>query len=246
MTKTYLIPLTLLCSLFIASGLSAQSEGMTEALDGIKGAYKAKDTNDKVHFTNLIVERWSEADDKQRKSAQGYMKKGLKSRAAEVREASVDALAKMTGGKKDKWSVASTRLLIPEIKKKTTEGNIAYFSRVLLAIGDIAHPKGVAPLTKLLKYKNYDIVAVSADSLGKFRNADIKVKKDIVSEILKIYMSLEGQARDPRNNVAKDRLQKIKRPCDNALKALTGQSFTSAGEWQSWWNKVGKKAKSWA
>ncbi|MAG55327.1 MAG: hypothetical protein CMJ83_03465 [Planctomycetes bacterium] len=225
---------------------AAQDEAVAEAMAGLKAGQKGRISADQIHFIKLLGEKWESADEKQKKAIHSLAKKNLKSRDKDVRQTTVEALPKMKGGKKDKWGDSATKLLVPLIKLKTTENDVTYFGIVLDSIGLIGHKRGIQPLTKLLKYKDFDVVAAAGLALRHYKDSDIKQKKEIVKEILKMYSSIDGQARDPRNTTAQRRYAKITKPFETSLKALTGvKDITNAPNWQRWWNNTGKKAKSW-
>lgn len=243
--KTRLFAFTLVLSLAAASLTAQSSEAAKEAIAGLKGAFKEKIPTDISHFSNKCAELWGESDDKQKTEMQKLVKRGLRNPDRDVRVSSVAAIIKMKGGKKDKWGAKATDLLAAVLKLKPTQKDIDYMDRIVRAIGSIANKKGVPILTKLLKYKNYDIVAAAGEALGGYKDSDLKIKKEAVKEILKIYGSIANQAREPRNTTAQRRLRTIQKSMEMTLKTLTGQNIVGAYRWQQWWNNTGKKARSW-
>lgn len=243
--KTRFFVLALVLSLCAAPAVAQPNEAAKEAIDGLKAAFKEKIPDEIVACANKSAEVFAEADDKQKNAILKLVKKGLKNRDRDVRVAFVEAASKMKGGKKDKWGTKSTDLLAAVLKLKPTEKDIDYMDKVVRAIGLLANKKGVPILTKLLKYKNYDIVAACGEALGGYKDSDIKIRKEIVKEILKTYGSVANQAREPRNTTAQRRLRTIEKSMEMGLKTLTGQNVVGAMNWQRWWNNTGKKAKSW-
>ena len=243
--KSRLFTLTLAFTLAAASLAAQDTEAAKEAIDGLKGAFKEKVPTDISHFANKCAETWGESDDKQKTGILKLVKRGLKNRDRDVRVSFVAAVTKMKGGKKDKWGAKSTDLLAAILKFKPTTKDLDYMDRVVRAIGAIANKKGVPILTKLLKYKEYAIVAASGEALGGYKDADLKIKKEAVKEILKIYGSIANQAREPRNVTAQRRLRIIQKSMEIGLKTLTGQNVVGAMNWQRWWNNTGKKARTW-
>lgn len=230
----------------IVTALPAQNEAADEAIDGLKTAFKEKIPSDIKLFLGKCVESWEGADDKRKGAIQKLVKKGLANKEREVVVASIEAASKMKGGKKDKWGAKSTSLLAAMTKNKKVTKDLDLFDKVCRGIGALANKKGIPVLTKLLKYKDFEIVAAAAESLAGYKDYAVKDKKEMVSEILKMYTSIANQARDRRNVVAQRRLAKIEKSMEMGLKTLTGQSIVGAANWQQWWNNTGKKAKSWS
>lgn len=243
--KPRLFTLTLVLALAGSPLVAQPSDAAKEAIDGLKGAFKEKIPTDITHFVGKCAEVWEEADDKQKGEIQKLAKRGLKNRDRDVRVAFVEATTKMKGGKKDKWGTKSNDLFAALLKFKPTQKDIDFMDRVVRGVGVIANKKGVPILTKLLKYKDYSIVAAAGEALGGYKDADIKIKKEAVKEILKIYGSIANQAREPRNTTAQKRLRIIQKSMELGLKTLTGQNIVGAFNWQRWWNNTGKKARTW-
>lgn len=216
-----------------------------ENLDGLKTAVKKKVEPDQIHYIKKLAEKWAAADVKQRKAIHKLAASNLKSKSADVKEATIEALSVMKGGKKDKDGANATKILVGESKKKPTEKDPTYFGRVLVAIGKVGHKKGMPVLVKLLKYKDYDVRGSAVEALAHYKDASLSTKKEIVESILKMYTSVWNQAKDPRAVHMKRRLEKVNRPSETTLKILTGaQGVVGADNWWKWWNE-NKKAKAW-
>jgi len=229
----------------LLGALPAQNEAAAEAISGLKAAFKEKIPDEIKTFLDRSAEAFNDADDKQKNEILKLAKKGIKNREREVRAHTVVTLGKLKGGKKDKWGSKSTGLLAGMVKDKRVQKDLDMFDKVCRAIGAVGNKKGIPVLTKLLKYKEFAIVAAAAESLAGYKDYAVKDKKDIVSEILKMYTSVASQARDPKNATARRRLGIIEKSMEMSLKALTGQKVFGANAWRKWWNNTGKKAKSW-
>lgn len=244
--------LTFALVLLGAAGVPAQekepdtpSADVAEAIDGLKTALKEKIDADQIHFAKILGDKWPEADKKQRKAVHKLIKRNLRSKNPEILETTVDAISMMTGGKKNKWAEESAKILEGETKKKTTEKNLTYFGQVVVGVGKLGSKRGRKMLTKLLNYKEFDIIASAAAGLAYYKDAELEVRREVVGEMLKIYTSAESAARDGRDNTAVRKHDTIKPAMESSLKALTGQQLDGALQWQSWWNKVGKRGKTW-
>ncbi|MFT7535263.1 MAG: hypothetical protein ACI85K_001214 [Hyphomicrobiaceae bacterium] len=89
--------------------------------------------------------------------------------------------------------------------------------------------------------------AAAGDALGFFEKSDEKIRKEIVSELLKRFGSLSEEASQGGTSVdsqnARDRLAAISGKWVATLKKLSGQNFDSFRDWQSWFQK--NKNKKW-
>ena len=230
-----------------AAPLSAQDPEFDQALEGLKTAQKEKSDPDQIHFATEIGKLWEKADDKQRKTAFGLIGKNLRFiKNQEILDATVDVLALMTGGPKDRDAEMATKILVVETSKKTTEDNVTYYVRVLASIGLLQTKRGAETLTKLLKDKDYDVRAGAVLALANYSDKEINERRDIVEEILKMYTGASSAANDPRDTTAKKRLEKVQGVSEATLKKLTGQEIAGgANEWWKWWNDHGKRDKEW-
>ena len=82
--------------------------------------------------------------------------------------------------------------------------------------------------------------AAAGEALGHYSESKEALRKEIVSELLRRYGSLDEQASVLGTNVeaqnARDRLATVTDKWHGALGKLTGQSFTKFRDWQSWYN----------
>lgn len=89
--------------------------------------------------------------------------------------------------------------------------------------------------------------AAAGDALGNYEEADLKVRKEIVSNLLVTYGALSERASQQGTSIdaqnAKDRLAAISGKWNGALKKLSKQNFDTFREWQTWYNK--NKTKKW-
>ncbi|MFT4512529.1 MAG: cytochrome c556 [Planctomycetota bacterium] len=89
--------------------------------------------------------------------------------------------------------------------------------------------------------------AAAGDALGFFEESKQKIRKEIVSELLKRFGSLSESASQGGTSIdaqnAKDRLAAISGKWVATLKKLTGQNFETFREWQAWNQK--NKNKKW-
>ena len=83
--------------------------------------------------------------------------------------------------------------------------------------------------------------AASVQALGSYADAEEKVRKDIVEEVLKAMVPLADQLEQQQSDSG-DR-QEVQRyfnamraPANRTLEALTGNEEADFFEWRAWWN----------
>ena len=100
-------------------------------------------------------------------------------------------------------------------------------------------------LLDLLKHHDYQVIAASAQALGKFGEAPGKIRRECTKELVKKFEAFDNEARDGGSSGAGQRLGWTKRPMMKALEALTGETRDSSLGWTQFWNKNKKDKKLW-
>lgn len=133
---------------------------------------------------------------------------------------------------------AALKALLSAYKLKHIEKRPEVRAILVEAIGKHRDPKQVPFLTKLLKENENEVVVAAIRALGEYRDADVKLRKKIVEALVKEYANVNAlNVREKgKNPVWRERLLAIEVPMNEALSALTLQSFETAPEWQKWWN----------
>lgn len=137
------------------------------------------------------------------------------------------------------------KTLTNALKNKNFKKRIEVRSAILISLGSQKDPKNAKLLMDYLKDNEPKLVAAAADALANYREAPEKQRKEIVEELVKAYATQHGNVqKNPKDQVQKDRLQAFEVNMNNALLALTGQSFEDAPKWQAWFND--NKNKPWS
>ena len=93
------------------------------------------------------------------------------------------------------------------------------------------------------------LMAAAGEALGNFADQPLKVRKDIVKDLINKFGEVHGKANasldpgDAQVARSKQRLAAISDPWNETLKMLTKHEFRSAPEWQTFWNK--EKGENW-
>lgn len=94
-----------------------------------------------------------------------------------------------------------------------------------------------------------DIMRAAGEALGNFEKSDQKLRKKIAKELIKKFGEIHSKANanlDPGDALvkrAKEQLTAISHDWNEALRKLTGETLTSAPDWQHFYNK--KKNEDW-
>jgi hypothetical protein len=115
-------------------------------------------------------------------------------------------------------------------------------------LGQQNDPAMVPELLKWLKPEkplgiHADVVAGAARALSRYRQADPKLRKLAVGELIAVYADLDAKARAER---AKEHgspevdtaFQQIETPVLMTLRTLSGEGFERADDWTKWWIKA--------
>jgi HEAT repeat protein len=103
-------------------------------------------------------------------------------------------------------------------------------------------------LEQALRSPDDDIMAAAGGALAEFRDLPIKPRRELVKDLVSRYgewhmKATQPEPSDPNAPVdftpqnARQTLNKIEPRWTATLQALTGQTFSSAPDWQRWLNK---------
>ncbi len=223
---------------FALLGNVVLADEVDDGIAGLEKALKEKTKADIQHFVKLLGEKYGAAKAEQQVKIAKLVGTALNQPDQDTKDMAVESLSKM--------DAKASEALIKEIDKKTTEDNTNYFGACVRALGKTKDPKaGLEKLKKLLNYKTNEGQAAAADALGNYKELDLEGKKVIVDLLLKMWGSAHSKAQAPRDTTAKKKLDTIKGPIEESIKALTGQTQSGFESWQKWWNDTGKKATKW-
>ncbi len=131
----------------------------------------------------------------------------------------------------------SVKPLIALLEAKNIKDDLAVRRRVILSLGETAHPKGMEPLADLLKDHEPQIQGAAAEALGEFEGRPQEDRKELFGELLKTLMTvLSAMQKDPQDLVARERYDTIAGPIITSLQRLSGHDERDPAKWQAWWN----------
>jgi hypothetical protein len=156
--------------------------------------------------------------------------------------AAVDAMAELgpeAGGK------ALREVLERALKAK--QPSVDVYGAALRALKKLADPSKptIDLLVDLLKRKENDVVGKAADAMAGYKEAPMKVRKDLVEEVLKLGESVYQGSRDGKDAALVAKWGEIQGGVMAALRTLTGQNFPDPTAARKWFNDHKKDAKAW-
>lgn len=137
----------------------------------------------------------------------------------------------------------SVPVLIKWIGQKDHRKDLVLQGKLITSLGKTKDEEGRKVLIKLLVDKSPAVQAATAEALGEFAEADQKVRKECVQELItNALMPAKGliDVQTP-NQADKDRWDTISAPIITSLQRLSKHQETDPQKWQSWWNENKKK-----
>lgn len=176
--------------------------------------------------------------------------------AEDVPDQKLQTYAARAMGSLKHWGGAE---LLKLVDHKELEGKVNAQREAILALGRSRHPKGVKVLLGLLDHAVYAIEGAAAQALDGYKDADQKIRKEIVADLLKkivpLYDRIEnegdysggaggygGGGNQENEEIAKE-YRALAAPTMSTLRALTGHTEEDFRLWEAWWNE--NKREDW-
>ncbi|WP_145066695.1 HEAT repeat domain-containing protein [Engelhardtia mirabilis] len=136
--------------------------------------------------------------------------------------------------------------LIKLVDHKALRETLRAHGAVLKSLGRVHPEKGVKPLIEMLDHKDEELVAAASVGLAGYVEADQKVRKDIVENLLKTIIPLKdalanGEDASSAYEEARERFDAISAAVRDTLQVLTGHDEREFYAWRDWWNDNKKK-----
>ena len=216
----------------------------TEHLTTLAVGLKERKTNDDdqrhdaetkiVEALDLLLLDYNNYDEKQKKLVIGAISKIFKVRTPENEDRIYIGAAACLS----EMGPAAESDLKSAMKIKHLEKRIDVQVMLIEALGKHKNEKNVDFFIKLMRTNENQILVAAIKSLSEYRDSEAKVRKQIAEELVKQYASANSlnTKEKGKNPVFKDRFYAIEVPMNEALAALTLQSFQSSPEWEKWFN----------
>ena len=137
----------------------------------------------------------------------------------------------------------SAPVLIKWIGQKDHRKDLALQAKLITSLGKTHDEAGRKVIVKLLVDKSPAVQAAAAEALGEFTEADQKVRKECVEELITTaLMPAKGMidVQSPTQS-DRDRWDTISAPIITSLQRLTRHNESDPQKWQAWWNDNKKK-----
>jgi len=203
------------------------------------GKRKKCDEEKVLLIFNIYTVLYSNFSGNEQKSITSYISKGAWILPSIQKEACMvtgaECLAKM--GKN------GLRTLESLLKGEKLEGDWIVLEAVIIAIGSTKSRSSLDTICQLL-WNDYGVIVNAACSaLALYSNEPLKVRKPIVKDLVKVFANLYnlGGSKNPSITNAR-KYSEVRDHLNMVLKKLTNRQFTTAPEWQKWFNN--NKGKS--
>lgn len=218
---------------------------IAELLDAFKGHIGKRGDQDSeaVGVIDQLLQEWAECGPKDRGSIVKGLGKAFDQKRQELDDGLPDnklylACATALG----EMGKDATKELQKWIGNKKHRKNIALQRRLILSLGKTKDTDGVKDLLDLLNDKDNAIIAASCQALAEFEEAELKVRKEIFNDLLKLLTTTKAlKDSDINDIVSRDRYDAIAAPITTTLQQLSGHDARKPEDWQRWWNKNKKK-----
>lgn len=244
----------LVAALWIPSSPAQEAGGAdpSELLDKMMTSLKASKTNDDderreaqnqvVASIDLLLLDFQNYDEKAQKKVVGDIAKLFKFRAKDDEDSLYIAAAAALS---DMRIPQSESALKSAMKVKHLSKRVDVQVMLVECLAKHKNKKDVDMFVKLLNDGEARIAVAATKALSEFRDGDEKLRKEITEELVKQYSNANGinDREKGKNPVFRDRLHALEVPMNDALAAMTLQSFQTAPEWRKWYND--NKGKKW-
>jgi hypothetical protein len=204
-------------------------------------AYEDKNDHGSVGIIDKLVIAYRSGDEKTKGTIANTVARAFEQRRDDDKG---DDLFRAAAAAMSEMGEPGAKALVTALKHKNFKKRTEVRAVMLQAIGSQKDPKNSKLLTDYLKDNEPRLVAAAADAIANYREAPEKLRKDLVEELVKAYATQDANVKkNPKDQVQKDRLDAYEVNMNNALLALTGQTFEDATKWQAWFND--NKNKPW-
>lgn len=170
-------------------------------------------------------------------------------RVAKVRPAGQDMIYREAADGLGKLGEHGAKELAKAVVDKRFEDNLALRSHLVLALGKTQDEKQIDwLLDTTTRSPHNELRAAAAEALGLYQAMDLKLRREVVKQILRSWGSLNEQATtlpstdpgapipvQPQN--ARETLRHVEGKWVRTLQHLTGQTQSAFADWQRWLNK---------
>lgn len=136
----------------------------------------------------------------------------------------------------------ASKTLLKYVGHKKHRKDITLQRALILSVGKTKDKSAVKSILGLLNDKDNTIIASAAESLANYSEIELKTRKDIFNDLLKILTTAKAVKDGDLNDIfAREKFDAIAGPITTTLQELSGHDARKPEAWQRWWNKNKKK-----
>jgi len=224
----------------------AGCDSTAETLKELKSAYKAKDSATAVRLFDQLTSAFAGLPPKEQEEVVKVVESAFGTRRDEGKD--VDQLFIGAAASLAQMGPAGGRAVLRAIAQKHVQARPAVLASLVEGLGEQDDPAMVPELLKWLKPDkplgiHAEVVAGAARALVHYREADAKLRKLAVGELVAVYVDLDGKTRAERakerpNPDVETAFQQIETPILLTLRSLSGENLERAEDWSRWWSKA--------
>jgi len=170
-------------------------------------------------------------------------------KTGKLRPADKDILYRETGDALGKFDTDGSKELAKVLAEPRFKDAVPLRAHLIVALGRTKDDKQVEWLLEETTRSPHDeIRAAAGEALGNYKDTDLKVRREIVKQMLRAWGSLQSLATtlpntDPNAPIdsgpenARKTLRAVEGKWNATLSSLTGLSMTQFADWQRWLNK---------
>ena len=221
-------------------------DSTAETLKELKAAYKAKDGTTAVRLFDQLTSAWAGLPPKDQDEVVKVIESAFGTRRDDGKD--VDTLFVGAAASLAQMGPSGGKAVVRTLALKHVQARPAVVAALVEGLGEQNDPAMVPELLKWLRPEkplgiHAEVVAGAARALSHYREADAKVRKQAVGEMVAVYVDLDGKTRAERakeraNPDVETAFQQIETPVLLTLRTLSGENYERAEDWAKWWTKA--------
>jgi hypothetical protein len=236
----------LLSLTFLLGAGAGRDDATAQALKDLKAAYKAKDSPAAVRLFDQLLGAFEGLAPKEQEEVVKVVESSFTTRRDDAKDA--DDLFVAAAASLANMGAGGGKALLRALEMKHLRARPSVLAALVEGLGQQNDPAMVPPLLKWLKPEKplgeqAIVVAAAVRALARYREAEPKLRKQAVGEMIAVYADLDAKARAER---AKERaseevetaFQQLETPMLMALRTLSGEAFEHADDWTKWWSRA--------
>lgn len=223
-----------------------------EQLKELKAAYKAKESAAAVRIFDQLVQAFELAPAKEQEEIVKVVEQAFTTRKDEGDDvvqlfvAASASLANMGPG--------GEKALVRALALKHLRSKPLVLATLVEGLGRQVNPAMVDQILPWLRPDkalgvNAAVVVGAVNALARFREADPKLRKRVVGELVAVYSDLDSKyrvehAKPEPSSELETAFQQVEKPLLDGLRALSGAQFENSEDWKTWWATA--KTEDWS